>query len=60
MNQKNLSDLLQTLNLDKQEFAQWLSGQTIGFDKNGDIDIYDHDIIRWIKTKTTGEKSYFD
>jgi len=60
MNTENLNELLNILGLKKEEFAEWLSGQTVGFDKEGNIDIYDHDIIRWIRIKIKGEKTYFD
>lgn len=55
-----LKELLKKENLDIEDFNEWIYGQTMGLDENGEVDIYDHDVYRYIGIKKHGERDIWD
>ena len=43
-----------------KEFEEWMVGQTIRLDSNGNTLYYPHDVERYIEQEIEGKVTYFD
>lgn len=60
MRQDEIENLLEEHNIPLKEFEEWMFGQTVGLNKDGTINYYDHDVRRFIELKVNGTPTYFD
>ena len=49
MNEKQLRKILKENNRTWEEFLEWMHGQTMSADENGETNYYDWDVDRFIK-----------
>lgn len=60
MLEKEVKELLSKNGLQWEDFAQWIIGQTVHSNENGETLYFEWDVKRYINAKTKGKSTYFD
>ena len=60
MGEQEVKNLLKEKGLSWEEFAEWMIGQTVSSDENGNIIYYTHDVMDFVNMKLKGIQPEFD
>jgi succinate dehydrogenase flavin-adding protein (antitoxin of CptAB toxin-antitoxin module) len=60
MREQEVREYLTDMGLDDDEFFEWMTGQTVGVNEDFSPDYFEHDVKRWVESKTNKTELMWD